>query len=106
MPVKALRFTAVTKLEWRQYFSKALNTEGRESPCSDAEVSADRVSWLFGATTSDVLETPVPIELDVVLLLWRKSNNDQLKKKTCFTIKKPTKSGEGWIFETQRYMIT
>lgn len=80
--------------------------DGHELPCSDTKVSADRVSCLFGATTSDVLETPVPIELDVLLLLWRMLNNDQLKKKTCLTVKKPTKSGEGWIFKTERYMIT
>lgn len=44
----------------------------KDSRCSDTELSANRVSLLWMATASDALGPPLPIELDVLLLLWRK----------------------------------
>lgn len=44
------------------------------SPCSDAELSANRLSLLCVAAASDALGAPPPIELDV-LLLWRKKKH-------------------------------
>lgn len=45
------------------------DAEKHESPGSDAELSADRVSLLFAVAASDDLDVPPPIELDALLLL-------------------------------------
>ncbi|TNN60877.1 hypothetical protein EYF80_028872 [Liparis tanakae] len=45
----------------------------QDSRCS--ELSIDRVSLLCGATASEAaLGPPLPIELEVLLLLWRNTN--------------------------------
>lgn len=44
----------------------------QDSPCSVAELCVDTLSLLCTATGSDALGPPLLIELDVLLLLWRK----------------------------------
>lgn len=50
----------------------------KDSPCSDTELCINRLSLLCTAAASDALGPPLPIELDVLLLLWRKTVAESL----------------------------
>lgn len=69
-------------LFWSVWAGQCGGAERADSPCSDAKLSADGLALLWAATASEVLEPPLPRELDVLLLLnrWLKKSGGETKE--------------------------